>query len=59
MPAALLTLLIPLDLTQYHGFDIFAIRRWPGIARGAYYLLMILSVIILSGNEVPFIYFQF
>ncbi len=59
MPAALLTLLIPLDLAQYKKLDIFAIRRWPSMVRGAYYLIMILSVIILSGNEIPFIYFQF
>ena len=59
MPAALLTNLIPLDLTQYLKYNVFAIRSWPRLVRSAYYLIMILSVILLSGNEIPFIYFQF
>jgi len=59
MPAALLTLLVPLDLTQYKKLDIVGILSWPRLLRSAYYIIMILSVILLSSNEVPFIYFQF
>ena len=52
-------LLIPLELSQNSKFDILSIRVWPRLVRSAYYLVMILALIILSGNEIPFIYFQF
>jgi len=52
-------LLIPLELSQNSKFDILSIRIWPRIMRTAYYLVMIIVLIILSGNEIPFIYFQF
>lgn len=59
MPATLLTLLIPLDFTQYKKPDLVGIPSWPRLLRSAYYIIMILSVILLSSNEIPFIYFQF
>jgi D-alanyl-lipoteichoic acid acyltransferase DltB (MBOAT superfamily) len=59
MPAALSALLIPLDLHQYIKNDVFAIRSWPRLIKSAYYLIIILSIILLSSNQVPFIYFQF
>ena len=52
-------LLVPLELTQNFTFDILKIRAFPRLAKATYYLIMILTIILLSGNEVPFIYFQF
>ena len=56
---ALYLLLIPIELIQNSKFDILTIRRYPRIIKAAYYLVMILAIIILSGNEIPFVYFQF
>jgi D-alanyl-lipoteichoic acid acyltransferase DltB (MBOAT superfamily) len=52
-------LLVPLELTQNFKVNVLKIRTFPRLAKATYYLLMILSIILLSGNEVPFIYFQF
>jgi alginate O-acetyltransferase complex protein AlgI len=57
--AALILLLIPIELIQNSRFDILTIRRYPRIIKAAYYLVMILALILLSGNEIPFVYFQF
>ena len=58
-PAGLIALLLPLDVAQRLRFDILALRLWPNAVRGVYYMIMMISIIILGGNEVPFIYFQF
>lgn len=59
LPAVLFMFLIPLELMQNSKFDILAIRSWPRFVRAAYYLILILCLIFFSGNEIPFIYFQF
>src|SRR3989339_266239 len=58
-PFILFALLLPVDYTQYRNYDLLKISSWKVVYKGAYYLIIILSIIILSGNEIPFIYFQF
>ncbi len=59
IPVLLLLALAPIEIAQYRRDDIFALRNWRLPVRAACYLGMILGLIFLSGNKVPFIYFQF
>ncbi len=59
LPLLLVALLLPLEWLQSRHFDALAITRMPVSLRAAYYLVMIIAIILLGGNDVPFIYFQF
>lgn len=58
-PLVLFALLFPIDYTQSRKNDLLQISSWKVIHKAVYYLIIILSIIIFSGNEIPFIYFQF
>lgn len=59
LPLFLAVLLLPLEYLQSRHFDALAIARLPKSVRAAYYLTMLVAIILLGGNDVPFIYFQF
>ncbi|HUP50857.1 MAG TPA: MBOAT family protein [Longimicrobiales bacterium] len=59
VPLALLLALLPIEWAQYRHGDLLAILDWPPPLRGAAYAGMIVCIVLLSGNDVPFIYFQF
>jgi hypothetical protein len=59
VPLALLLALLPIEWVQYRQGDLLAILDWPAPLRGVAYAGMIVCIVLLSGNDVPFIYFQF
>ncbi|KAA3620434.1 MAG: MBOAT family protein [Calditrichaeota bacterium] len=59
LPFFLIALLAPLEWLQSRSFDVLSVTRLPIPARAFYYMAMIIAIIILGGNDVPFIYFQF
>ncbi|MEM7207694.1 MAG: MBOAT family O-acyltransferase [Pseudomonadota bacterium] len=59
VPAILLMVLFPIEWMQYRKDDLMNFLSLPSLIRGVMYAGMFVSIILLSGNEVPFIYFQF
>ena len=59
VPALLILALLPIEIIQYRKTDIFSFLKLPFIVRTVAYSGMIFALIIWSGNDVPFIYFQF
>ncbi|MCA9732730.1 MAG: MBOAT family protein [Deferribacteres bacterium] len=59
LPILLFALLAPIEWLQSRRFDVLAITRLPVPVRALYYVVMIIALILLGGNDVPFIYFQF
>ena len=60
IPGILVLALLPLEATQYYyDGDILAIRRLPLIVKASLYCVMCIALILVSNNDVPFIYFQF
>jgi D-alanyl-lipoteichoic acid acyltransferase DltB (MBOAT superfamily) len=56
----LLVASLVLDIAQRAGRSHEAILYWPAVARGAAYSIILLGLIIFSGQPtVPFLYFQF
>lgn len=60
MPLGMIALMLLLDVPQHLKRDHNAMQRWPWPIRGLVYAGLILAMVLLrSGDEVPFIYFQF
>ncbi|MCA9537263.1 MAG: MBOAT family protein [Myxococcales bacterium] len=57
--AVALFALLFIDVPQARAGDHLALRRWPWWLRGPVYAGMALAAVLLSGTEVPFLYFQF
>ncbi|MGI9287120.1 MAG: MBOAT family O-acyltransferase [Pseudomonadales bacterium] len=59
-PAILVLALLPIDIMQYYNKgDLLAVRWLPLLLRAPLYAGMFLAVLLVSNNEIPFIYFQF
>ena len=53
-------LLAPLELIQYTGNDrLLAVRNLSLPLRASFYALLVLSLVLASSTDIPFIYFQF
>jgi alginate O-acetyltransferase complex protein AlgI len=60
LPVGMTALLLLIDLPQHLQRDHTAMLRWPWPLRGLVYAGLILAMVLLrSGDEVPFLYFQF
>ena len=58
--ALLVAMIAPFELIQYFNDDrLLAVRRCPLVARALLYTLVVISLLLASSNDIPFIYFQF
>lgn len=58
--AMLMALIAPLEIIQYRNNDrLLAVRQYPLVVRSLLYTLIVISLLLASTNDIPFIYFQF
>ncbi len=60
LPAALIGVVLCIDIPQAIGREHTAVLRWPWLLRGLTYATIVLAMVLFrTGKNVPFIYFQF
>ncbi len=59
LPVLLVVLLAPLEWIQYRKSEVTDLGSFPLPMRSMVYTMMLISIVMQSGNEIPFIYFQF
>jgi alginate O-acetyltransferase complex protein AlgI len=59
VPAGVTALLLFIDLPQALKRQDEALLRWPWVLRGLTYAVLVVAMVLKSGKNVPFIYFQF